>query len=169
VLVVAFAVLAREDQDAISDCAGDCRLALSFVPGIPKCIESGSSVSGGVAAAVVQRSLKMSWRDFRDNFVEHFYAGSGAGGVYAVGVAFATPWVFKGFELAARNCVGRVLSTTDAIARRRLRATRLPSGLWTYSKRESGETTATGLVALAFAVALVVTGERPTVAQDFYD
>src|SRR5256885_7046835 len=72
-----------KDKDTISDCAGDCRTGAEFCSRDSEgAIESGSGVSGGVAAAVVQRSLADIVAGVSRKFCKHFYAGWGGGVVF---------------------------------------------------------------------------------------
>src|SRR5690242_16650726 len=72
-----------EDQHAVSNCAGDCGAGAELCAwDSQRSIESGSCVSGGVAAAVVQRRLADIVAGFSRKFCEHFYVGRGTGGVY---------------------------------------------------------------------------------------
>jgi CPA1 family monovalent cation:H+ antiporter len=109
-----------------------------------------------------------SWRDFQKNFVSIFMLAVGLVTFTAVGVAYAAPWVFKGFDWRLGFVLGAVLSTTDAIAATAIaKRLGLPKRIVDVLEAESLVNDATGLVALGFAVAMVVTGERPTVMQGF--
>ena len=169
VLVVAFAVLAQKIKTPYPIVLVTAGLALSFVPGIPKVQLNPEVVFLVVLPPLLYNGAwKMSWRDFRENFVSIFMLAVGLVAFTAVGVAFAAPWVFKGFDWRLGLVLGAVLSTTDAIAATAIaRRLGLPKRIVDILEGESLVNDATGLVALAFAVALVVTGERPTVAQGF--
>ena len=95
--------------------------------------------------------------------------GVGLGAFTAVGVAYAAPWVFKGFDWRLGFLLGAVVSTTDAIAATAIaRDLGLPKRIVTILEGESLVNDATGLVALAFAVTMVMSGERPTVGQGVF-
>jgi len=76
-VVVAFAVLAQKDQDAVSDCAGHCRIGAEFVPGIPKVQLNPEVVFLVVLPPLLYNgALEDVVADFRE-ICEHFYAGGG--------------------------------------------------------------------------------------------
>jgi CPA1 family monovalent cation:H+ antiporter len=170
VLVVAFAVLAQKIKTPYPIVLVIAGLGLSFVPGIPKVQLNPEVVFLVVLPPLLYSGAwQTSWRDFRKNFVSIFMLAVGLVAFTAIGVAFAAPWVFKGFDWRLGFVLGAVLSTTDAIAATAIaRRLGLPKRIVDILEGESLVNDATGLVALTFAVALVVTGERPTVAQGFF-
>src|SRR5579859_3332745 len=167
VLVVAFAVLAQKLKTPYPIVLVIAGLALSFVPGVPKIPLNPEVVFLVVLPPLLYSGAwQTSWRDFRENFISIFMLAVGLVAFTAAGVAIAAPWVFKGFDWRLGFVLGAVLSTTDAIAATAIaRRVGLPKRIVDVLEGESLVNDATGLVALAFAVALVVTGERPTVGQ----
>ena len=167
VLVVAFAVLAQKIRTPYPIVLVIAGLGLSFLPGIPKVQLNPEVVFLVVLPPLLYSGAwQTSWRDFRENFVSIFMLAVGLVAFTAIGVAFAAPWVFAGFDWRLGLVMGAVLSTTDAIAATAIaRRLGLPKRIVDILEGESLVNDATGLVALTFAVALVVTGERPTVAQ----
>src|SRR5215467_10685046 len=142
-------------------------LALSFIPSVPKIPLNPEVVFLVVLPPLLYSGAWLtSWREFRENFVSIFMLAVGLVAFTAVGVAYTAPWVFKGFDWRLGFVLGAVLSTTDAIAATAIaRRLGLPKRIVDILEGESLVNDATGLVALAFAVGMVVTGERPTVGQ----
>lgn len=169
VLVVAFAVLAQRLKTPYPIVLVIAGLALSFVPAIPKIQLNPEVVFLVVLPPLLYNGAwKTSWRDFQQNFVSIFMLAVGLVAFTAAGVAYAAPWVFAGFDWRLGFVLGAVLSTTDAIAATAIaRRLGLPKRIVDVLEGESLVNDATGLVALTFAVAMVVTGERPTVGQGF--
>ncbi len=167
VLVVLFAVLAQRLKTPYPIVLVIAGLALSFVPAIPKIQLNPDVVFLVVLPPLLYSAAwQTSWRDFRENFVSIFMLAVGLVAFTAIGVAYAAPWVFRGFDWRLGFVLGAVLSPTDAIAATAIaRRLGLPKRMVDILEGESLVNDATGLVALAFAVAMVVTGERPTVAQ----
>src|SRR5579871_5916392 len=167
VLVVAFAVLAQKLKTPYPIVLVIAGLALSFVPGVPKIQLNPEVVFLVVLPPLLYSGAwQTSWRDFRENFISIFMLAVGLVAFTAAGVAIAAPWVFRGFDWRLGFVLGAVLSTTDAIAATAIaRRVGLPKRIVDVLEGESLVNDATGLVALGFAVALVVTGERPTVGQ----
>src|SRR5579859_6091973 len=168
-LVVSFAVLAQKLKTPYPIVLVIAGLAVSFIPGVPKIQLSPEVVFLVVLPPLLYAGAwGTSWRDFRKNFVSIFMLAVGLVAFTAVGVAYAAPWVFKGFDWRLGFVLGAVLSTTDAIAATAIaRRVGLPKRIVELLEGESLVNDATGLVALAFAVGMVVTGERPTVGQGF--
>src|SRR5215475_3911331 len=169
VLVVLFAVLAQRLKTPYPIVLVIAGLALSFVPAVPKIQLNPDIVFLVVLPPLLYSGAWMtSWRDFRKNIVSISMLAIGLVAFTAIGVAYAAPWVFKGFDWRLGFVLGAVVSTTDAIAATAIaRDLGLPKRIVDILEGESLVNDATGLVALAFAVALVVSGERPTVGQGF--
>ena len=168
-VMVSFAVLAQRLKTPYPIVLVIAGLALSFIPSVPKIQLNPEVVFLVVLPPLLYSGAWLtSWRDFRENFVSIFMLAVGLVGFTAVGVAYAAPWVFKGFDWRLGFVLGAVLSTTDAIAATAIaRRLGLPKRIVDILEGESLVNDATGLVALAFAVGMVVTGERPTVGQGF--
>lgn len=167
ILVVLFAVLAQRLKTPYPIVLVIAGLALSFVPAVPKIQLNPQVVFLVVLPPLLYSGAwQTSWRDFRQNFVSIFMLAVGLVAFTAVGVAYAAPWVFPAFDWRLGFVLGAVLSTTDAIAATAIaRRVGLPKRIVDILEGESLVNDATGLVALAFAVALVVTGERPSASQ----
>src|SRR5215467_2495415 len=167
VLVMAFAALAQRLKTPYPIMLVIAGLALSFVPSVPKIQLNPEVVFLVVLPPLLYSGAwQTSWQDFKDNFVSIFMLAVGLVAFTAIGVAYAAPWVFAGFDWRLGFVLGAVVSTTDAIAATAIaRRIGLPKRIVDVLEGESLVNDATGLVALGFAVALVVTGERPTVVH----
>jgi Na+/H+ antiporter len=107
-----------------------------------------------------------SWRDFKFNLVSILFLAFGLVGFTVLGVAEAARWVFPGFDWRLGFVLGAVVATTDAIAATSIaKRVGLPQRIVDILEAESLVNDATGLLALEFAIAMVVDGHTPTVAE----
>jgi len=83
--------------------------------------ESGSGVLVVLPPLLYNGAWKLSWRDFGENFCEHFMLAVGLVRLPRLVWRLPAPWVFKGFDWRLGLVLGAVLSTTDAIAATALR------------------------------------------------
>ena len=142
-------------------------LVLSLVPGIPRINLAPDMVFLVVLPPLLfAAAFTTSWRDFRYNLVSIGLLAFGLVGFTVVGVAIISRWILPGFDWRLGLVLGAVVSTTDAIAATAIaRRVGLPRRIIDVLEGESLVNDATGLLALEFAVALVVTGETPSMAQ----
>jgi Na+/H+ antiporter len=103
-----------------------------------------------------------SWSDFRYNLVSISMLALGLVIFTVRGVAHVSQWFLPGFDFRLGLVLGAVVCTTDAIAATSI-AKRLgiPKRLTAIIEGESLVNDASGLLALEFTVALVVTGHMP--------
>jgi Na+/H+ antiporter len=167
--VVIFASLARKLQIPYPIVLVIAGLLLSFVPGIPKV-----SLNPDVVFLVVLPPLLYSaawltsWRDFKFNLVSILMLAFGLVGFTVLGVAETARWVFAGFDWRLGFVLGAVVTTTDAIAATSIaKRVGLPQRVVDILEGESLVNDATGLVALEFGVAMVVSGHTPTAGAGF--
>src|SRR6266446_7901664 len=167
VFVVVFAALARKLQTPYPIVLVIAGLLLSFVPGIPKI-----SLDPDVIFLIVLPPLLYSaawltsWRDFKFNLVSIFMLAFGLVGFTVLGVAEAAHLAFTGFDWRLGFVLGAVVATTDAIAATSIaKRVGLPQRIVDILEGESLVNDATGLLALEFAIAMVVEGRTPTVAE----
>src|ERR1700761_7346108 len=103
-----------------------------------------------------------SWRDFHANIVSILMLAFGLVGFTVLGIALGTGWLFDAFDYRLGAVLGAVVSTTDAIAATAIaKQLGLPRRIVDVLEGESLVNDASGLLALQFAVALVVAGRRP--------
>ena len=106
-----------------------------------------------------------SWRDFRYNLVSIFFLAFGLVGFTVLAVALIAPAVFAGFDWRLGFVLGAIVAPTDAIAATSIaRRVGLPGRIVDILEGESLINDATGLLALQFAIALVVHKQAPTLA-----
>jgi CPA1 family monovalent cation:H+ antiporter len=142
-------------------------LALSFVPGIPRFDLHPDFIFLGVLPPLLfAAAFATSWRDFRYNLVSIAFLAFGLVGFTVFGVALISQWILPGFDWRLGLVLGAVVSTTDAIAATSIgRRVGLPQRLIDVLEGESLINDASGLLALEFTVALVVTGQTPTMLE----
>jgi monovalent cation/hydrogen antiporter len=169
VFVVVFAALARKLQTPYPIVLVIAGLLLSFVPGIPKI-----SLDPDVIFLIVLPPLLYSaawltsWRDFKFNLVSIFMLAFGLVGFTVLGVAEAARLAFTGFDWRLGFVLGAVVATTDAIAATSIaKRVGLPQRIVDILEGESLVNDATGLLALEFGVAMVASGQTPTVSAGF--
>jgi len=142
-------------------------LAIGFVPGVPSFSLNPDLIFIGVLPPLLfAAAFATSWRDFRYNLVSIGFLAFGLVGFTVVGVAIISQWILPGFDWRLGLVLGAVVSTTDAIAATSIaKRVGLPQRIIDVLEGESLINDASGLLALEFAVALVVTGQTPSAAQ----
>ncbi len=162
--VVVFAALARKLKTPYPIVLVIAGLLLSFVPGIPRI-----SLNPDIVFLVVLPPLLYSgawltsWRDFKFNLVSICFLAFGLVGFTVLGVAEAAHRVFQGFDWRLGFVLGAVVATTDTIAATSIaKRVGLPQRIVDILEGESLMNDATGLLALEFALAMIVTGQTPT-------
>ncbi len=139
-------------------------LILSFFPRIPRVALNPDMVFLVILPPLLFSSaFATSWRDFRYNLVSISMLALGLVVFTVRGVASISHWILPGFDFRLGLVLGAVVSTTDAIAATAI-AQRLgiPKRITSVIEGESLVNDASGLLALEFAVALVVSGEIPS-------
>ena len=108
-------------------------------------------------------AFQTSWRDFRYNLVSILMLAFGLVGFTVFCVAAVVPWILPKFNWHLGLVLGAVICTTDAIAATSIaRRLSLPRRIRDVIEGESLVNDVSGLVALQFAVAIVVTGNVPS-------
>jgi len=138
---------------------------IGFVPGIPQITLDPDLIFLVVLPPLLYASAwGTSWRDFRLNLTSILFLAFGLVGFTVIGVALLAPRVLSGFDWRLALVLGAVVAPTDAIAATSIaRRIGLPSRIVDVLEGESLINDATGLLALEFAIALVVSGHVPTV------
>jgi len=167
ILVVALAALAKRLKTPYPLVLVIGGLVLSFVRAGPH-VELNPQIVFLVILPplVFSAAASTPWRDFRYNLASIAMLAFGLVGFTVLGVAAASRWILPGFDWRMGLVLGAVVSTTDTIAATSIahrlglsqRVTQILEG-------ESLVNDATGLVALEFSLALLVTGHTPTVIE----
>jgi len=111
---------------------------------------------------VFSAAFVTSWQMFRQNFVSIMMLAFGLVGFTVFGIAAASRWILPGFDWRMGLVLGAVVSTTDAIAATSIaKRIGLPKRVMDILEAESLVNDASGLLALEFTTALLVTGRSP--------
>jgi CPA1 family monovalent cation:H+ antiporter len=168
--VVVFAWLARKLETPYPIVLVIAGLLLGFVPEIPKITLNPEIVFLVVLPPLLYAAAWVTpWREFKFNLVSICMLAFGLVGFTVFGVAHTSHWVFAGFDLRLGFVLGAVVATTDAIAATSIaKKIGLPKRIVDILEGESLINDATGLLALEFAIAMVVEGRAPTVTQGIF-
>jgi CPA1 family monovalent cation:H+ antiporter len=164
-LVAGLAVLARRFHTPYPIVLVIGGLLLSFIPNLPHI-----SLNPDIVFLVFLPPLlyaaayNTSWRDFRHNLISIFLLAFGLVGFTVIGVALGSGWALPEFNFRMGAVLGACVATTDAIALGAIaRRVGLPRQISDVLEGESLVNDASGLLALEFTIALVVTGRTPTI------
>jgi CPA1 family monovalent cation:H+ antiporter len=165
--IVVFGILARKlgtPYPIIMVLGG---LLLSFVPGIPDFTLNPDLIFLVVLPPLLYSSAwTTSWRDFRYNIVGISLLAFGLVAFTVIGVAIAAPRVFPGFDWRLGLVLGAIVAPTDAIAATSIaRRVGLPGRIVDILEGESLINDASGLLALEFAIGILVDERIPTLTS----
>jgi monovalent cation/hydrogen antiporter len=165
--VVMFAVLARRLRTPYPIVLVVAGLLLGFIPGIPKIVLNPDVVFlVFLPPLLYSASWLTSWREFKYNLVSILFLAFGLVGFTVLGVAGLAGWVFPGFNWTLGFVLGAVVATTDSIAATSIaKRLGLPQNIVDVLEGESLVNDASGLLALEFAVAMLVSGHYPSVGE----
>ena len=169
VFVVGLAALAKRLQTPYPIVLVIGGLVLSFFPHVPRIQLSPDLIFLVILPPLLFSAAAVtSWRDFRYNLVSISMLAVGLVGFTVWGVAAATRWLLPGFTWQLGLVLGAVVCTTDAIAATAIsRRLGLPQRLVTIIEGESMVNDASGLLALQFATARIMTGHVPAPGERF--
>jgi len=141
-------------------------LLLSFIPAVPQITLNPDLIFLVVLPPLLYSSAwTTSWRDFRYNIVTISLLAFGLVAFTVIGVALAAPHVFPGFDWRLGLVLGAIVAPTDAIAATSIaRRVGLPERIVDILEGESLVNDATGLLALEFAIGILVHNRIPTVS-----
>jgi Na+/H+ antiporter len=164
--IVAFGILARKLGTPYPIIMVVGGLLLSFVPAVPDITLNPDLIFLVVLPPLLYASAwTTSWRDFRYNIVSISLLAVGLVAFTVICVAVAAPHVFRGFDWRLGLVLGAIVAPTDAIAASSIaRRVGLPGRIVDILEGESLLNDATGLLALEFAVGILVEKRMPTAA-----
>ncbi len=165
--VVAFAALAQKLKTPYPIVLVIAGLLLGFVPHIPKITLDPQLVFLVILPPLLYSAAWLtSWRDFCHNLVNVASLAIGLVAFTVLGVAAVASWLFPGFDWRIGFVLGAVVATTDTIAATSIaKRVGLPKRIVDVLEGESLVNDATGLLALEFAIAIVVYGQTPTISS----
>jgi len=163
-LVAGLATLARRFKTPYPIVLVIGGLALSFVPNLPHISLNPNMVFlVFLPPLLYAAAYNTAWRDFRHNIVSILMLAFGLVGFTVLGVALGSGWILPGFDFRLGAVLGAAIATTDAIALGAIaKRVGLPRRILDILEGESLVNDASGLLALQFTIALVVTGQKPT-------
>ena len=167
ILVVAFAALAKRLEIPYPIILVIGGLILSVFPHTPHVELDPEMVFLVILPPLLFSAAWVTpWRDFRYNLVSIAMLAVGLVGFTVFGVAAASRWILPGFDWRMGLVLGAVVSTTDAIPATSI-ASRLgmPKRITQILEGESLLNDATGLLALEFTTAMLVTGRTPSIFE----
>ena len=165
--VVAFGILAGKLKIPYPIVMVIGGLLLGFIPGIPTISLNPDLIFLIVLPPLLYSSAwTTSWREFRYNLISILSLAFGLVIFTVLGVAVIAPKVFAGFDWRLGLALGAVVAPTDAIAATSIaRRVGLPGRIVDTLEGESMINDASGLLALQFAIAIVVQRRVPTFGE----
>lgn len=165
--VVIFAALARKLNTPYPIVLVIAGLVLSFIPGTPRIDLDPNVIFLVVLPPLLYSAAWLtSWREFRHNLLSILFLAFGLVGFTVLGVAGAAHWLFPGFDWRLGCVLGAVVAPTDAVAATSIaKRLGLPQRIVDILEGESLVNDASGLLALEFALAMVIQGRTPTLAS----
>jgi CPA1 family monovalent cation:H+ antiporter len=139
-------------------------LAFSLVPGLPRISLDPNLVFFVVLPPLIfSAAFHISWREFRNNMVAILMLAFGLVGFTVYAVAAFSRWALPGFDWRLGLVLGAVVAPTDPLsATTTARRLGIPRKITDLLEAESLVNDGSGLVALKFTAALVVTGYTPS-------
>ncbi len=169
VVVAGFAVLAERVKVPYPIVLLLAGLGLSLIPHVPRLALNPDVVFLVFLPPLLYRAAWMtSWREFQKNLVSITMLAVGLVAFTAWGVAEFVGYFIHSLDWRSGLVLGAVVSTTDALAATAIaKRVGLPQGIVHLLEGESMMNDATGLLALEFAIRLLVHGESPTIGIAF--
>jgi CPA1 family monovalent cation:H+ antiporter len=139
-------------------------LAFSLVPGLPRISLDPNLVFFVVLPPLIfSAAFHISWREFRNNMVAILMLAFGLVGFTVYAVAAFSRFTLPGFDWKLGLVLGAVVAPTDPLsATATARRLGIPRKITDLLEAESLVNDGSGLVALKFTAALVVTGYTPS-------
>ncbi len=142
-------------------------LLLSLIPRIPRVTLDPDVVFLVILPPLVfSAAFHTSWRDFRNNLTGIVMLAFGLVAFTMIGVAAVMSWLVPGFGWKLGLVLGALVAATDAIAATAIaKRLGLPRRITDLLEAESLVNDGSGLVALKFTLAMIVTGITPSFAR----
>jgi monovalent cation/hydrogen antiporter len=142
-------------------------LLVSFLPGMPRIgLEPNLVFLVFLPPLLYSAAWTLSWREFQRNFVSIAMLAVGLVLFTVVGLGMAAGWLLPGFDWKSAVLLGAVVAATDAIAATSIaRRVGLPQSIVHILEAESLVNDGTGLLALQFGLAILMTGRTPSIVE----
>ena len=142
-------------------------LLLSLIPHLPRVsLEPDVVLLVILPPLIFSAAFHTSWRDFRANLIAILMLAFGLVGFTIFGVAGFMPLLIPGFDWKLGLVLGSLVAATDAIAATAIaKRLGLPRRITDLLEAESLVNDGSGLVALKFTLAMVVTGTTPSLVS----
>ncbi len=165
--VVAFGALARRLRIPYPIVLVIAGTLLGFVPGIPKITLNPDVIFFVFLPPLLYSAAWVtSWREFSYHMVSILMLAFGLVAFTVFGIAAAAQWLFPGFDWRLGFVLGAVVAPTDALAATSIaERVGLPKRVVDILEGESLVNDASGLLALEFGIAMVVSGRTPTLTD----
>lgn len=145
-------------------------LLLSVIPGLPRIHLNPDFIFLSVLPPLLfSAAFNTSWRDFRYNLVSICSLAFALVAFSVFGIAAIAHFLLPGFDWRLGLVLGSVIAPTDAIAATAIaKRLHLPHRIIDLLEGESLVNDATGLLALEFTTALIVTGRTPSIGEGIF-
>jgi Na+/H+ antiporter len=142
-------------------------LLVSFLPGMPRIgLDPNLVFLVFLPPLLYSAAWTLSWREFQRNFVSIAMLAVGLVLFTVVGLAMAAGSWLPGFDWKSAVLLGAVVAATDAIAATSIaRRVGLPQSIVHILEAESLVNDGTGLLALQFGLAILMTGRTPSILE----
>jgi len=142
-------------------------LLLSLIPELPRVsLDPELILVVMLPPLLFSAAFNTSWRDFRHNLSSILPLAFGLVAFATLGVGVTAQWFLPGFDWRLGLVLGAVISPTDALAATSIaKRLGLPKRITDILEGESLVNDASGLLALEFAVAMVVSGHTPSAVK----
>jgi monovalent cation/hydrogen antiporter len=142
-------------------------LLVSFLPGAPRiALDPNLVFLVFLPPLLYSAAWTLSWREFQRNFVSIAMLAVGLVLFTVLGLAMAAGSLLPGFDWKSGVLLGAVVAATDAIAAASIaRRVGLPQRIVHILEAESLVNDGTGLLALQFGLAILMTGRTPSIVE----
>jgi CPA1 family monovalent cation:H+ antiporter len=167
VFVAMFAGLARRLKVPYPILLVIAGLLVSFLPGMPRIgLDPNLVFLVFLPPLLYSAAWTLSWREFQRNFVSIAMLAVGLVLFTVLGLAMTAGSLLPGFDWKSAVLLGAVVAATDAIAATSIaRRVGLPQSIVHILEAESLVNDGTGLLALQFGLAILMTGRTPSIVE----